>query len=82
MLRSIAIALAALAGTAGLFAQEYRVTISGSVTDAQGAAIPKATVVARETRTGVGVVRGLPARHDVCCRGAGPYRRRKRRSRA
>lgn len=34
-------------------AQEYRGTISGSVTDAQGAAIPKTKVVATETRTGV-----------------------------
>ena len=36
-----------------LFAQEYRGTISGNVTDAQGAAIPKVKVVATETRTGV-----------------------------
>ncbi len=36
-----------------LFAQEFRGTISGTVTDAQGAAIPKVKVVAMETRTGV-----------------------------
>jgi hypothetical protein len=35
------------------FAQEYRGTISGTVTDAQGAAIPKAKIVATESRTGV-----------------------------
>ena len=34
-----------------LSAQEYRGTFSGSVTDATGAAIPKAKVVALETRT-------------------------------
>ena len=36
-----------------LLAQEYRVTIGGSVSDSQGAAIPKAVMAARETRTGV-----------------------------
>jgi len=35
-----------------LFAQEYRGTFSGAVTDAQGAAIPGVKVVAAETRTG------------------------------
>src|SRR5438270_5773861 len=35
-----------------LFAQEYRATFSGSVTDPQGAPIPRATVTALETRTG------------------------------
>jgi hypothetical protein len=34
------------------FGQEYRATITGSVTDQQGAAIPKAKIVATETRTG------------------------------
>ena len=38
--------------SAPLFAQEFRGTLSGSVTDAQGAPIPKAKVVATETRTG------------------------------
>ena len=33
-------------------AQEFRATISGSVTDQQGAAIPKVSVVATEIRTG------------------------------
>ena len=37
---------------AALFAQEYRGTFSGSVTDAQGASIPNAKVVITETRTG------------------------------
>jgi len=36
-----------------LTAQEYRGTFSGIVTDPQGAAIPKAKVIATETRTGV-----------------------------
>src|SRR5580692_9058930 len=35
-----------------LSAQEFRGTFSGSVTDAQGAVIPKAAIVATETRTG------------------------------
>src|SRR5207244_2192630 len=35
-----------------LCAQEFRATISGNITDAQGAAIPKVSVVATETRTG------------------------------
>ena len=41
-----------LASTAILHAQEFRGTFSGSVTDEQGAAIPKAKVIATETRTG------------------------------
>jgi hypothetical protein len=44
-------ALACLA-TAALFAQEFRGTLSGSVTDAQGAAIAQVKVTATETRTG------------------------------
>ena len=44
--------LFALLTTATLLsAQEFRGTFSGSVTDAQGAAIPKAKIVAIETRT-------------------------------
>src|SRR5215469_8456249 len=35
-----------------LFAQEFRGSFSGSVTDAQGAAVAKAKVVATEIRTG------------------------------
>jgi hypothetical protein len=49
MLRVLAMAL--LCSTAA-FPQEFRGTFSGSVTDAQGAAIPKAKIVAVETRTG------------------------------
>jgi hypothetical protein len=47
--------LAAAGGLLGgfLVGQEYRGTFSGSVTDPQGAAVPKAVVVAIETRTGV-----------------------------
>jgi hypothetical protein len=41
-----------LALAATLMAQEYRGTFSGSVTDAQGAAIPNAKIVVTETRTG------------------------------
>lgn len=37
---------------ATLFGQEYRGTFSGMVTDAQGAGVPKANIVALETRTG------------------------------
>jgi hypothetical protein len=37
---------------ARLFAQEYRGTFSGSITDQQGAAIPGVRVAATETRTG------------------------------
>src|ERR1041385_9255804 len=44
-------ALAAFA-IAPLLAQEFRGTFSGTVTDAQGAAIAKARVVATETQTG------------------------------
>ena len=47
----ILLASALLAGSV-LLAQEYRGTFSGSVTDAQGAAIPNVKVVATETRTG------------------------------
>ncbi len=52
-------ALAVLGGllggvlVSGLWGQEYRGTFSGMVTDPQGSAIPKAVVVATETRTGV-----------------------------
>src|ERR1700730_19144953 len=48
-------ALAALGGllVGILFGQKCRGTFSGIVTDPQGAAVPKATVVAMETRTGV-----------------------------
>jgi hypothetical protein len=35
-----------------LFAQEFRGTLSGSVTDPQGSPVPKTKVVATETRTG------------------------------
>jgi hypothetical protein len=48
---NVLVVLAGLVTTA-LFAQEYRGTFSGSVTDPQGAAIPGAKVVVTETRTG------------------------------
>src|SRR5262245_20612493 len=49
------VTLGALVGLVGgiLLGQEYRGTFSGMITDPQGAAIPRATVVATETRTGV-----------------------------
>jgi len=51
----ILIGLTVLAGAVG-FGQEYRGTFSGSVTDPQGSALPKATVTAVETRTGTKTV--------------------------
>src|SRR5258706_9979411 len=42
----------ALLATTTLFGQEFRGTFSGSVTDSQGAAIPKVKITARETQTG------------------------------
>jgi hypothetical protein len=51
MKTSMLLASALLVGGA-LLAQEYRGTFSGSVTDAQGAAIPGVKVVVTETRTG------------------------------
>jgi hypothetical protein len=51
MIRSF-VAVAALALTSGLFAQEFRATISGSVTDSTGAVVPGAKVVVTETHTG------------------------------
>src|ERR1017187_9335516 len=47
----ILFASAFLLGSA-LFAQEYRGTFSGTVTDAMGAAVPKAKVIATEIHTG------------------------------
>jgi hypothetical protein len=47
----ILFASAFLLGSA-LFAQEYRGTFSGTVTDAMGAAVPKAKVIAAEIHTG------------------------------
>ena len=49
------VTLAVLGGLLGglLLGQEYRGTFSGMVADPQGAAVPKAVVVATETRTGV-----------------------------
>lgn len=41
-----------LLGPQGVRAQEFRGTISGSVTDASGAVVPGASVTVRETRTG------------------------------
>ena len=48
------VVLLALAGLAGgmAHAQEFRGTISGTITDPSGAAVPAASVVATETQTG------------------------------
>ena len=43
---------AVLLPASAAFAQEFRGTISGAVTDATGAVVPGATVVVRETQTG------------------------------
>jgi hypothetical protein len=51
MRTSVLVSLA-LCATAGLSGQEFRGTFSGSVVDQQGAVIPKAKIVATETRTG------------------------------
>lgn len=52
-LRLLAISLILLLTAPALLrAQEFRATISGAVTDPSGAAVPGATVVATETRTG------------------------------
>jgi hypothetical protein len=51
MKSNVLVAFVGLA-TTGLFAQQYRGAFTGSVTDQQGAAVPRAQVVARETRTG------------------------------
>ena len=48
--RSVAFALLLLAGLA--FGQENRGTLSGIITDPSGSPIPKAKIVATETRTG------------------------------
>jgi hypothetical protein len=49
---NVLMAFAGLAA-ASLFAQEFRGTFSGSVTDAQGAVVPQNKIVATEMRTGV-----------------------------
>src|ERR1035441_4889559 len=46
------VALLALSVTAALFAQEFRGTISGLVTDATGSTVPGAKVTVTETQTG------------------------------
>jgi hypothetical protein len=50
MIRKSALALLLLSGTA-LFAQEFRATLTGTVTDPSGAAVPGATVKATNTAT-------------------------------
>src|SRR5215831_8593828 len=50
MFRKSGIALLLLCGTA-LFAQEFRATLTGTVTDPSGAAVPGATVKATNTAT-------------------------------
>ncbi len=52
-LKAALLAICVLLGTQGVFAQSGRANITGIVTDAQGAAIPNATVTATDTATGV-----------------------------
>src|SRR5215831_2804415 len=52
-LRAIAFAAAVLLGTLSVSAQEYRATLSGTIKDASGGALPGVTVSIVETRTGV-----------------------------
>ncbi|MGA2267398.1 MAG: carboxypeptidase regulatory-like domain-containing protein [Bryobacteraceae bacterium] len=58
-----------------LFAQEYRGTFSGSVTDAQGAAIPNAKVVVTETQTGTkaSTVSGVTGEYTIPFLAIGTY---------
>jgi len=51
-MRFKSIVLSALFATAALFAQEFRGTISGLVTDSMGAGVPGAKVTVTETQTG------------------------------
>ena len=46
------VSLFALLFSAALFAQEFRGTINGTITDATGAAVPGAKVMVTETHTG------------------------------
>jgi hypothetical protein len=50
-MRDSQIVVYALFFSGAAFCQEYRATISGAVTDPSGSAVPKATIVATETRT-------------------------------
>jgi hypothetical protein len=54
----------AVLGASTMPAQEYRGTFSGSVTDQQGAAIPKAKIVVTETRTGTKTTANTEATGD------------------
>jgi len=70
----ILFASALLLGSA-LFAQEYRGTFSGNVTDAQGASIPNAKIVITETRTGTksNTVSGPTGKYTVPFLSLGTY---------
>ncbi|MGO9096172.1 MAG: carboxypeptidase-like regulatory domain-containing protein [Bryobacteraceae bacterium] len=50
-MRASQVAICALFISGAAFCQEYRATISGAVTDPSGSAVPKAAIVATETRT-------------------------------
>ncbi len=58
-----------------LFAQEYRGTFSGNVTDAQGASIPNAKIVITETQTGTknSTVSGPTGKYTVPFLSLGTY---------
>ncbi|HLA94225.1 MAG TPA: carboxypeptidase-like regulatory domain-containing protein, partial [Pyrinomonadaceae bacterium] len=47
------LAIVFAAGTASIFAQEFRGTVAGSVTDPNGAAVPGATVTVKNTETNI-----------------------------
>src|SRR5438874_242622 len=59
------LATLSLLSAAALFAQEFRGTFSGGVSDQQGAAVPKAKITVTETRTGT--------RTAVSSEGSGAY---------
>jgi hypothetical protein len=54
-MKSVRLATAALVLAAAGYAQEFRATISGAVTDATGAVVSSAKVIATETQTGTRV---------------------------
>ena len=73
-MRSLWVLVGVLAASA-LFAQEYRGTFSGSVTDPQGAVIPNAKVTVTETRTGTktSTVAGPTGKYTVPFLALGTY---------
>src|SRR5512132_3763739 len=62
MNRKCALALALLLICGGLFAQDFRATLTGTVTDPSGAAVPGATV--KTTNTGTNAVKEMKTTGD------------------